>query len=83
MPQRKTRPWAAGEKSILSALELAVIKNLQHQNRRNDAADILINATCSLDKNGGVVVPICAKAMDKLYDFVQKSNIDSFTAHSW
>jgi aspartate/glutamate racemase len=55
----------------MSAVKLGGIKNLQHQNPWDDAADNKINATCSLAKDSAVVAPIGANAIDKLYEEVQ------------
>lgn len=42
----------------------------------------LINAACSLDKGGANFALICTNTRHKLYDEVQKSNIDPLAAHS-
>jgi aspartate racemase len=58
-------------KSIMYSVEFAEIENLQHQNRWDDAADILIKAARSLEKGGADFALICTNTMHKLYDEIQ------------
>ncbi len=58
-------------KSIMYSVEFAEIENLQHQNRWEDAADILIKAAHSLEKSGADFALICTNTMHKLYDEIQ------------
>ena len=58
-------------KSIMYSVEFAEIENLQHQNRWDDAANILIEAARSLEKGGADFALICTNTMHKLYDEVQ------------
>jgi len=58
-------------KSLMYSVEFAEIENLQHQNRWDDAANILINAARSLEKGGADFALICTNTMHKLYDEVQ------------
>jgi aspartate racemase len=58
-------------KSLMYSVEFSEIENLQHQNRWDDAADILIRAARSLEKGGADFALICTNTMHKLYDEVQ------------
>ena len=59
-------------KSIMVSVEFAEIENLQHQNRWDDAADILIKAAQGLEKGGADFALICTNTMHKLYDEIQE-----------
>ena len=59
-------------KSLMYSVEFAEIENLQHQNRWDDAANILIKAARSLEKGGADFALICTNTMHKLYDEVQE-----------
>ncbi len=60
-------------KSIMYSVEFAEIEALQHQDRWEDAAQIMIGAAQSLERGGADVVIICTNTMHKLYDIVQQS----------
>ena len=60
-------------KSIMYSVEFAEIEELQHQDRWDDAADILIRAAQNLEKGGADFVIICTNTMHKLYDFIQSA----------
>ena len=71
---QKTRQKLGGlhsAKSLMYSVEFADIENLQHQNRWEDAANILIEAARSLEKGGADFALICTNTMHKLYDEVQ------------
>ncbi len=58
-------------KSILVSVEFAEIEALQHQNRWDELAAIMIDAARSLERGGADFVIICTNTMHKLYDEVQ------------
>ena len=58
-------------KSIMVSVEFAEIEALQHQNRWEDLAAIMIDAARSLERGGADFVIICTNTMHKLYDYVQ------------
>jgi aspartate racemase len=58
---------------IMYSVEFAEIEALQHQNRWNDAAAIMINAAQSLESAGADFVIICTNTMHKLYDAVSEN----------
>ena len=58
-------------KSIMVSVEFAEIEALQHQNRWDDLAAIMIDAARSLESGGADFVIICTNTMHKLYDEVQ------------
>ena len=58
-------------KSIMYSVEFAEIEALQHQNRWDELASIMIEAARSLEKGGADFVIICTNTMHKLYDEVQ------------
>lgn len=60
-------------KSIMYSVEFAEIEALQHQNRWDDAARIMISAAQSLEKGGADFVIICTNTMHKLYDDVRQN----------
>jgi aspartate racemase len=63
-------------KSIMYSVEFAEIEALQHQNRWDELASIMIEAARSLERGGADFVIICTNTMHKLYDEVQnKINI--------
>jgi len=58
-------------KSILVSVEFAEIEALQHQDRWDELAVIMIEAARSLERGGADFVIICTNTMHKLYDLVQ------------
>jgi aspartate racemase len=58
-------------KSIMVSVEFAEIEALQHQDRWDELADIMIDAARSLERGGADFVIICTNTMHKLYDEVQ------------
>jgi aspartate racemase len=60
-------------KSIMYSVEFAEIEALQHQNRWDELASIMIQAARSLERGGADFVIICTNTMHKLYDLVQKN----------
>lgn len=60
-------------KSIMYSVEFAEIEALQHQNRWDELAAIMIAAARSLERGGADFIIICTNTMHKLYDEVQKS----------
>ena len=60
-------------KSIMVSVEFAEIEALQHQNRWDEAAEILIAAARSLESGGADFAIICTNTMHKLYDIVQQN----------
>ena len=60
-------------KSIMYSVEFAEIEALQHQNRWDELASILIQAARILERGGADFVIICTNTMHKLYDLVQKN----------
>jgi len=59
-------------KSIMYSVEFAEIEALQHQNRWDGAARIMVEAARSLERGGADFILICTNTMHKLYDKVQK-----------
>ena len=60
-------------KSILYSVEFAEIEALQHRDRWDEAANIMIAAARSIENGGADFAIICTNTMHKLYDIVQKS----------
>ena len=60
-------------KSIMVSVEFAEIEMLQHQDRWDEAADILIAAARSLESGGADFAIICTNTMHKLYDIIQQN----------
>jgi aspartate racemase len=60
-------------KSIMYSVEFADIEALQHQNRWDELAKIMIEAARSLERGGADFVIICTNTMHKLYDRVQNN----------
>ena len=60
-------------KSIMVSVEFAEIEALQHQDRWDEAAEILIDAARSLESGGADFAIICTNTMHKLYDQIQQS----------
>ena len=58
-------------KSIMYSVEFAEIEALQHQDRWDDAARIMVSAARSIEAGGADFVIICTNTMHKLYDSVQ------------
>jgi aspartate racemase len=59
-------------KSIMVSVEFAEIEALQHQNRWDELAAIMIDAARSLERAGADFVIICTNTMHKLYDEVRR-----------
>jgi aspartate racemase len=60
-------------KSMMVSVEFAEIEALQHQDRWDEAAKILIAAARSLESGGVDFIIICTNTMHKLYDKIQQS----------
>ena len=60
-------------KSMMVSVEFAEIEALQHQNRWDEAATILIDAAHSLESGGADFAIICTNTMHKLYDIIQQN----------
>jgi len=60
-------------KSIMVSVEFAEIEALQHQDRWDEAADILIDAARSLESGSADFAIICTNTMHKLYDIIQQN----------
>jgi aspartate racemase len=60
-------------RSIMYSVEFAEIEALQHQDRWDEAAKILIGAARSLESGGADFAIICTNTMHKLYDIIQQS----------
>jgi aspartate racemase len=60
-------------KSIMVSVEFAEIEALQHQNRWDEAAEILIDAGRRLESGGADFAIICTNTMHKLYDKIQQN----------
>ena len=60
-------------KSIMYSVEFAEIETLQHQDRWDDAAKIMIAAAQSVENGGADFGIICTNTMHKLYDIVQQN----------
>jgi aspartate racemase len=60
-------------KSIMYSVEFAEIEALQHQDRWDEAAEIMIAAARSIENGGADVGIICTNTMHKLYDIVQQN----------
>jgi len=60
-------------KSMMVSVEFAEIETLQHQDRWDEAAKILIAAARSLESGGADFTIICTNTMHKLYDNIQQS----------
>ena len=58
-------------KSIMVSVEFAEIEALQHQDRWDELAAIMIDAARSLERGGADFGIICTNTMHKLYDEVQ------------
>jgi aspartate racemase len=58
-------------KSIMVSVEFAEIEALQHQNRWDELAAVMIEAARGLERGGADFVIICTNTMHKLYDEVQ------------
>jgi aspartate racemase len=68
---RAERGGLHSAKSIMYSVEFAEIEALQHQDRWDDAARIMVSAARSIEAGGADFVIICTNTMHKLYDFVQ------------
>ena len=60
-------------KSIMVSVEFAEIEALQHQDRWDEAAEILIDAARGLESGGADFAIICTNTMHKLYDIIQQN----------
>ena len=60
-------------RSIMYSVEFAEIEALQHQDRWDDAAQIMIAAARNIENGGADFGLICTNTMHKLYDIVQQS----------
>ena len=60
-------------KSMMVSVEFTEIETLQHQDRWDEAAKILIAAARSLESGGADFTIICTNTMHKLYDNIQQS----------
>jgi len=60
-------------KSMMVSVEFAEIEALQHRDRWDEAAEILIAAARSLESGGADFAIICTNTMHKLYDKIQQS----------
>lgn len=60
-------------RSIMYSVEFAEIEALQHQDRWDDAAKIMIAAAQSIESAGADFGIICTNTMHKLYDVVQQN----------
>jgi aspartate racemase len=60
-------------KSIMYSVEFAEIEALQHQNRWDEAAQIMIAAARSIENGGADFGLICTNTMHKLYDIIQEN----------
>jgi aspartate racemase len=60
-------------KSIMYSVEFAEIETLQHQDRWDEAAEIMIAAARSIENGGADFGIICTNTMHKLYDMVQQN----------
>jgi len=60
-------------KSMMVSVEFAEIEALQHQDRWDEAAEILIDAARSLESGGADFAIICTNTMHKLYDIIQQN----------
>jgi len=60
-------------KSIMYSVEFAEIEALQHEDRWDEAAKIMIAAAQSIENGGADFGLICTNTMHKLYDIVQQN----------
>jgi len=60
-------------KSILYTLNFEEIEQLQHQNRWDEAAELLIQASLSLQKAGADFIILCTNTMHKLLPKIEQS----------
>lgn len=70
---RTERGGLHSAKSIMYSVEFAEMEALQHQDRWDEAAKILIDAARSLESGGADFGIICTNTMHKLYDIIQQS----------
>jgi len=59
-------------KSILVTVNFEEIETLQHQNKWDEAGEILIDACVSLENGGADFIVICTNTMHKLLPMIQK-----------
>lgn len=60
-------------KIVIYSVDFEPIEQLQHQNRWEEAADILSNAAKNIQKGGADFLLICTNTMHKLYSQIQNS----------
>jgi aspartate racemase len=60
-------------KVVLYSVDFEPIEQLQHQNRWDEAADILIESAKSIQNGGADFMLICTNTMHKLYPQIQNS----------
>lgn len=58
-------------KSILYSVDFAEIEALQHQDRWQEAADLMVSAAQSLERAGADFVVLCTNTMHKLADEIE------------
>ena len=60
-------------RSVMVSVEFAEMERLQHQDRWDEAAEILITAARSVESGGADFAIICTNTMHKLYDIIQEN----------
>ena len=60
-------------RSIMVSVEFAEMERLQHQDRWDEAAEILIGPARSVESGGADFAIICTNTMHKLYDIIQEN----------
>ncbi|MDX1708977.1 MAG: aspartate/glutamate racemase family protein [Desulfobacterales bacterium] len=60
-------------RSVMVSVEFAEMERLQHQDRWDEAAKILITAARSVESGGADFAIICTNTMHKLYDIIQEN----------
>lgn len=58
-------------KSIMYSVDFAEIEALQHQNRWQEAADLMVSAAQSIERAGADFVVLCTNTMHKLADEIE------------
>ncbi|WP_008318357.1 aspartate/glutamate racemase family protein [Leptolyngbya sp. PCC 6406] len=58
-------------KSVMFSVDFAEIETLQHQNRWQEAADLMVLAAQSIEKAGADFVVLCTNTMHKLADEIE------------
>ena len=59
--------------SLMYSVDFAEIETLQHQNKREELAQIMIDSALRLEKGGADIVVICTNTMHKLFPNAEKS----------